>query len=78
MGRTEVQVRLVMHHGKKYLLMKKVKTHNFNDIQEEEEECVSNEHIRYAIVSQNAEEKHERRNFIFNLALPLIKISSKI
>ena len=34
-------------------------THYYNDVQEGENECVSNECIVYAIVSQDAKEEHE-------------------
>ena len=41
-----------MYHRKKYLVIKELKILIiFNDVQEEEEECVSNEHMGYTIVS---------------------------
>ena len=52
--------------------------YNLKDVQKEEEECISNEHRLYAIVSQDAEEEWEGEILMFNLAVPLMKISSKI
>ena len=34
-------------------------SHNLNDVQEEDKDCVSNEHIWYDIDSQDAEHEHE-------------------
>ena len=53
-------------------------TNYYNDVQEGEEECDSNEYILgMQLVPKIQKKNMNRRNFIFNLAVHLMKISQR-
>ena len=66
-----------MDHRMKYSLMKKVKMIVIL-MMSKSMKNVPQINIRDIPFSHDAEEEHEGEKFIFNLAVPLMKISSKI
>ena len=73
----EWKLRSVYHTPQEVLTYEESQdTSNCNDVKEEQE-CVSNEYVGYTFACQD-KQNMKRRNFMFNLTVHLMKISSKI